>query len=150
MNTSAILSADSVAGNEPFGPARPKFKPGTPVWFVANWDWKGTVRIRPCFIKSCGKKHIHLLEAATGSPIEQRIYAEHVNAHAYSDRLYPRTETFLGQGEVLGLAVARQMLEYEREHLNNGIANYHGESGYIQAVRKKIQALHEPRVFMDL
>lgn len=151
MNTTAILSADSVAGGEPFGPTMPKFKPGAPVWLVTNWDNKGTAWIRPCFIKSCGKKQIHLLDAA-GEPIEQRIYTEHVNQQGHSTRLYPCTGNFIGQGEVLGLAVARQMLEYEREHLNNCITRYTGPAmaGYVSAMRQKIRELHEPRTFMGL
>lgn len=111
------------------------FKKGDAVVYVSNWDRKGSIRVRPCVVHSCGQKQMVLHDPVTGEEVgrhflpgvEQMDLCLVVHADDYS--------------EALALAQAEKIKAAETARFNRCLAQTDTSEGYSKAIRRLYDAM---------
>jgi len=120
------------------------FTKGDLVHYVSDWDRKGTVTIRAAIVHSCGKKQMVLTDAETGE--EMGRHFKPVRAERGNGGTYPRLDA--DEIEAIAYEVAENILAAERARLTHchDVVGATAGQGYRDAIKKDLDALHEPRV----
>lgn len=114
-----------------------RFTKGDAVTLFGNWDRKGTASYRHAIVYACGPKRMTLTCAETGDELGR-------NFSPLSEYVVPRRSEEETVAHALQLAAL--FLDREREHLQRCIARYPEQVGYVAAIQRELEALHEPRV----
>lgn len=129
------------------------FRKGQPVTLFSDWDRKGSVRVANLTVHSCGKKQMILVDES-GAKFEGSNFLPSVGQ--YPSQRISETERFHfaevhprmsdEDAESYALHLGAKFVEKHRADMEELIKGSSGDTGYIQAMRKKIAELHEPRV----
>lgn len=113
-----------------------RFNKGDLVTLFGSWDNKGTVYYRHAIIYACGTKRMTLTCAFTGDELGRDFYP-------LSDYVMPRQSE--EETVAYALQLAESFLVREHAHLQRCLTSSTC-TGYLNAIQRNIDALHEPRV----
>lgn len=119
------------------------FTKGQEVTIVKDWDRKGTVSYRHGVVHSCGNKQMVIFDPIKGDEIGRHFQPSIGDEERGG--VFPRMTD--EETVAFGLRVAEAILRRERSHFARCLRNEESGSGYLNAIRKDLDALHEPRVF---
>lgn len=114
------------------------FKKGDLVTYINDWDRKGTVTFRHAIVYSCGMKQMVLTDAETGEEMGRNFRPQIGEITG----TFPRMSD--DEARAAGIRLAEVILANERAHFERCLERGHG-AAYDAAVRKDLDALHEPR-----
>lgn len=127
-----------------------RYKTGTQVFLIRNFDDTGTVRVTPCTVASWGGKQVHLLDNVRGGNHGHRLYTRHLG-YAYSAHLLSVADT--PDVTAAALKVAEGYIAYRRAQLMRALevarTMQNPPVGYENSIRNDLAELHEPRVIID-
>lgn len=118
------------------------FTKGQRVTLLCDWDRKGTVTIRQDLtVYSCGTKRMVLVDEAGVKFGEAGFLPQEDQGLGRKVIARVRDE----DAEALALAMAEDVLAYQREHFARCLARHPDDAGYCSSIRRSITELHEPR-----
>jgi hypothetical protein len=135
-----------------FRMAKPVFKKGDKVTYIADWDRKGTVYFQQAVVYSCGKKQMVLTDEKTGNEMGRHFKPElgstenrvGTNGGTYmAGGVWPRLTA--EEATEIGMKVAASIREFEDAHFARCLAGNHGEA-YDRGIRESMAKLHDLKV----
>jgi len=125
------------------------FRKGDAVTYFGNWDTCGTIRVVDLTVYSAGKKQMILVDANGVKFAGQNFQPSIVQGVNTFCEVHPRMTA--DDAHAYALQLGARVVAWERERMEECItrevARYGAAQmqGYVIAVRKSIDKLHEPR-----
>lgn len=127
------------------------FKKDQLVTFISDYDRKGTVYFVNAIVYSCGNKQMVLINEATGQEMGRHfkptlgnievVYGGPNEVIGFPGGTFPRMTK--EEAIEVGMKIAANIQQYNIARLNRCIEMNGTNAGYVAAIRKDLDALHE-------
>jgi hypothetical protein len=120
------------------------FNKGDKVTYITSWDNKGTVVYRDAIVHSCDKKQMILIDPETLEEMG-RLFKPAVGFDLRNTRegTYPRMTEAEAITECLRLGAL--IVQEQTHRFNSCITANEANTPYINAIKRELSELHEPR-----